>query len=186
MRTVRCLGLVGALLVLGCSQEAKQEPRACDAECLDAVALRSVRETLKLIYNLTLQANPIGAQDETTRCPRGGNAHVFGAATSIAEQGATRLELTYELEDCAYLQRDDEPDESYDVTITGRITQSGTLSVQPTSTTALLFESDSVSVSGTLFDPAYDYAETACSLALAQNGNRLAGTFCARDVGFDL
>jgi hypothetical protein len=186
MRTTRLSWLLVALLLFGCGEDASRAPASCDARCLDEVALRSVRETLKLVYNLTLQANPVGAQNESTRCPRAGSAHVFGTATSVPEQGATRLDLTYELVDCAYLQRDDEPDESYDVIISGRITQLGTLAVQPTSTTALLFDGDSVAIRGKLFDPAYDYAEMACPLAVSQNGNRLAGSFCEREVGFDL
>ena len=170
----------------GCADDGSKEPNTCDAVCLDQTAVRSVRETLKLIYNLTLQANPVGAQDEQTRCPRGGSAHVFGTATSVAEQGATKVELTYELNDCGYLQRDDEPDESYDVVLSGRISQTGIIAVQPTSTTALLLESSSLSVAGTVFDPAYDFSAEACALSLAQNGNRLAGQFCNRDVGFEL
>lgn len=175
-----------ALLLFGCGKDGSNEPTTCDAECLDRIAVRSVRETLKLIFNLTLQSKPVGAQDETTRCPQGGTARVFGEATSVAEQGATDVELTYDLVNCAYLQKDDEPDESYDVVISGRLSQSGVIAVQPTSTTALSFEGADVSVSGTLFDPAYDYAEDACSLTLSQNGNRLAGRFCERSVAFDL
>jgi hypothetical protein len=175
-----------ALVLAGCGKDGSTEPSTCDAECLDQTAMRSVRETLKLVYNLTLQGKPVGAQDETTRCPQGGNAHVFGDASSVAEQGATNVDLTYELKDCAYLQKDDEPDESYDVAISGAITQSGVIAVQPTSTTALLFEGADVSVRGTLFDPAYDYAEEACALSLSQSGNHLAGKFCERSVAFDL
>jgi hypothetical protein len=53
-------------------------------------------------------------------------------------------------------------------------------------TTALLFEADAVSVSGTVFDPALDYSAEDCALRLSQNGNRLAGHFCERNVGLDL
>jgi hypothetical protein len=178
--------LLAACLLGGCSDDGSSEPASCDDECLDETAVRSVREMLKLIYNLTLQANPVGAQDEVTPCPQGGGAHVFGEAFSVAEQGATKVSLTYELGYCAYLQRDDEPDESYSVTLLGVVTQSGTIAVQPTSTTALVMHSDSLSVSGTLFDPGYDYREEECELQLSQNGNRLAGTFCGRAVAFDL
>lgn len=173
-------------LLAGCADDGSKEPSTCDAVCLDQTAVRSVRETLKLVYNLTLQANPVGAQDEQTRCPRGGSAHVFGTATSVAEQGATKVELTYELSDCGYLQRDDEPKESYDVVLSGTISQAGIIAVQPTSTTALLLDSSSLSVTGTLFDPAYDFRAEGCALSLSQNGNQLAGQFCERDVGFEL
>lgn len=173
-------------LLAGCADDGSKQPRTCDARCLDETAVRAVRETIKLVYNITLQANPAGAQDELTRCPRGGQAHVFGQASSVAEQGATKLELTYELSDCGYLQRDDEPDESYDVTIGGTVTQAGIIAVQPTSTTALLIESEALSVTGTLFDPAYDYAANSCRLSISQSGNRIAGKFCERGVTLDL
>jgi hypothetical protein len=173
-------------LLAGCADDGSQKPRTCDARCLDETAARSVRETLKLVYNLTLQANPAGAQDEVTRCPRGGQAHVFGFASSVAEQGATKVDLTYELSDCHYLQRDDDPGDSYDVTVTGTVTQKGIIAVQPTSTTALLFDSDALSIVGTLFDPAYPYSADSCGLALSQNGGRLAGELCQRPVALDL
>ncbi len=189
MREIRLLALIVMAtsgLPIGCADDGSEQPRTCDARCLDETAVRSIRETLKLVYNLTLQGNHAGAQDARTPCPRGGEAHVFGQASSVAEQGATKVDLTYELTACRYLQRDDEPNESYDVTLDGTVTQAGIIAVQPSSTTALLFGSDAFSVAGKLFDPAYDYSEDSCALALSQNGGRLAGTFCSRNVGLDL
>jgi hypothetical protein len=186
MRRGTVLVACACWLLAGCGDDGPTQSSTCDARCLDETAVRSIRETVKLVYNLTLQANPAGAQDELTRCPRGGQAHVFGQASSVAEQGATKVDLTYELDDCGYLQRDDEPNESYDVILNGTVTQAGIIAVQPTSTTALLFDSDALSLTGKLFDPAYDYAADSCRLALAQNGARLAGKFCERSVGLDL
>ena len=57
-------------------------PPPCDAECQDQIALRSLREGMKLVYNLTLQGKPVGPQDATVPCPLGGSAHVFNAALS--------------------------------------------------------------------------------------------------------
>jgi hypothetical protein len=184
-RTVSTLLFVVACLLTGCSDE-RPAPKSCDAECLDRVAVRSIRETLKLIYNFTLQGKPVGSQEELTPCPLGGGARVAGEAHSVAEQGATDVQLTYQLLECAYVQHDDEPEESYDVAITGEIAQSGIIAVQPTSTTALLFEGHDVSVKGTLFDPAKDYAVEDCDLRLTQNGNRLGGDFCERRVALEL
>ena len=93
--------------------------------CEDGIALRSLRETMKLVYNITLQGNPVGDQDESTPCPLGGRARVFGTATSNPVHGATEVELTYELEGCHYLEIDDEPDETYEVTLDGIVTQVG-------------------------------------------------------------
>lgn len=166
--------------------DAAPEAKPCDQECRDRSAVRSLREVIKFAYNQTLQGNDVGEQDETTSCAQGGNARVSGFATSVAEQGASELELTYELNQCAYLQRDDEVDENYDVTISGVITERGILAVQPTATTALIFESESVSVEGTVYDPPVDYAELDCAVHLAQNGNNFAGSWCGRKVGFDL
>jgi hypothetical protein len=152
----------------------------------DKSAMRALREVIKVAYNLTLQGNDVGEQDETTPCPQGGSARVRGAATSVPEQGASEVDLTYELSRCAYLQRDDEVEENYDVTISGAVTEKGILAVQPTATTALIFESASISLEGTVYDPPVDHAEVDCAFHVAQNGNHFAGTWCGREVGLDL
>jgi hypothetical protein len=183
-RTLSCLLL--PLLLLACGNEAEAEPKTCDATCQDQVAARSLREVLKLVYNLTLQGNVIGPQDETTRCPHGGSAHVVGVANSVAEQGANELELGYELTECAYQHRDDDADESYDVVLSGPVGEAGILAVQPTATTALIFASDGISIEGELFDPPLPYAESDCAFRLAQDGNHFSGSWCGRKIGFDL
>lgn len=162
------------------------EPKTCDAACRDQIAARSLREVIKLVYNLTLQGNPIGLQVERTECPLGGEAQVTGFATSVAEQGATEVKLSYELTECAYLQRDDEVEENYDVVITGTVREEGVMAVQPTATTALIFEGAGISVEGSVFDPPVDYAATDCDVRLAQDGQRLDGTWCGRKIGFGL
>jgi hypothetical protein len=183
----KCVLFSLALAILGCSSdEATPEARDCDAACRDRSASRSLRETMKLAYNLTLQGNPIGLQVETTRCPLGGSVAVTGFATSVAEQGATEVELKYELSRCAYLQRDDEAEENYDIVIDGVVNQRGTIAVQPSATTALLIEASALSLQGTVFDPPVPYAELDCAVQLAQNGNNLSGTWCTRRIGFDL
>lgn len=178
--------LITALFAFGCGDDTAPPAPPCHEECQDRVALRALRETLKLVYNLTLQGNPVGAQDETTPCPQGGSAHVFGTATSNAVQGATDLSLSYELEACAYLQRDDHPDENYDVVLTGTVVQSGTLAVQPTATTALVMSSDAITVEGTVYDAPIAYLADACAAELGQNGDHLSGTLCGRSAGLDL
>jgi hypothetical protein len=177
------LGL--ALLLPACSEEDAQ-PKSCDAGCQDAVAARGMRDVLKLVYNLTLQGKPVGLQDEQTPCPHGGSARVVGFATSNAEQGATELELGYQLEACHYQHRDDDAEESYDLVISGQIGETGVLAVQPTVTTALLLASEGISIEGDVFDPVLAYAENACAFQLAQDGNHLSGTWCERELGFDL
>lgn len=180
--------LVAALLGLGCSGLGRDPAPApaCDSQCQDGVALRSLREAMKLIYNLKLQGMPVGEQDAMSPCPQGGSARVYGTATSNELQGATEVELTYSFVNCRYLQVDNTPEENYQVTVAGSIAQSGTLAVQPSATTALLMRSDSVSVVGTVYDPALHYQATGCELELAQSGNELSGTLCGRAVGVDL
>jgi hypothetical protein len=173
------------VFLVGCQGE-PPEPPPCDEACNDGIALRSLRETMKLIYNITLQANPEGEQDETTECPLGGSARIFGTATSEPVQGATEVDLTYELRDCAYTEIDDEPEESYRMTLDGTVTQSGTMAVQPTATTALLMQSDAVSLVGSVFDPPREFHEEDCVLDVAQNGNDLSGLLCGREAGVDL
>jgi hypothetical protein len=177
--------VASSLTFLSGCQDEPPGPPPCDDACTDGIALRSLRETMKLIYNITLQGNPEGDQDETTECPLGGRAHIFGTARSEPEHGATEVELTYELTDCGYVELDDEPQESYRMRLDGTVTQSGILAVQPTATTALLMTSDSVTLDGTVFDPPRDFQEADCVVDVAQNGNDLSGMFCGREVGVD-
>ena len=153
---------------------------------MDATALRGFRETIKLAFNVTLQGKPVGAQDKSVPCPLGGSARVFGTATSNAVQGATEVDLTYVLDHCAYAQKDTDPKSNYHMTLTGTVTEKGTLAVQPTSTTALGFKSDAMTFSGTVYDPPVGYEEAACALALGQSGNQLSGTLCGREAGLTL
>lgn len=170
----------------GCSSDDEPgETVPCEEACQDAVALRAVRETMKFMFNITLQAQPVGAQDVTADCATGGSAHIFGEASSVPEQGATLVDLTYDFVDCGYLERDDERDENYSVTIDGVLTQRGTLAVQPSATTAIVIESDSLTMTGTVSDPAIDYTVTDCPFTLAQNGDELSGTICGREAGID-
>lgn len=178
--------IVGALGALACGGGPTPEAKTCDAKCADGSAFRALRETLKLVYNITLQGNPEGEQDETTDCPQGGTARVFGTATSNATIGATDVDLTFELDQCTYLQRDDQPEESYRIASTGTVTETGVLAVQPTSTTALLFSSDSVTLTGTVFDPPQDYATDDCPVEAGQNGNQFSGKLCDREIAFRL
>ncbi len=182
----RALLLLSSSFTLACGADAAPKSAPCDAECLDESAVRALRETIKVVYNLTLQGKPVGEQDRSTRCPLGGSARVRGFATSVPEQGATELALVYELEQCAYRQRDDEPEESYDVVVSGTVTEEGILAVQPTATTALIFESESISLQGTVYDPPEHYSEPDCALRFGQDGNRFGGDWCGREVAFEL
>ncbi len=87
----------------GCGDGASPpEPEPCDQQCLDTSAIRALRETIKLAFNLTLQGKPVGAHDVTVPCPFGGSIRVYGEAYSNPIQGATEVTLTYELAGCAY------------------------------------------------------------------------------------
>jgi hypothetical protein len=181
--------LVSVLVValVACQESANAPvPPPCDDKCKDEIAVRAIRETMKLGFNLTLQGKPVGQHDIATPCPQGGRARLFGMVTSNAEQGATNVDLTYELAECQYLETDDEPKENYRMTVTGTLRQKGVLAVQPTSTNAILIDSDSVTIKGTVNDPPLPYEVTACPLKLGQNGNKLSGTLCDRVVSVDL
>ena len=128
----------------------------------------------------------IRSDPPVTECPLGGRARVFGTATSNPLHGTTEVDLTYELESCQYIELDDEPDETYRMTLDGVITQTGTMAVQPTATTALLMRSDSVTLDGTVYDPPREFHEQDCIVDVAQNGNDLSGEFCGREAGVDL
>ena len=180
--------LMAILIATSCAcgdGPAPPAPPPCDQTCKDGTALRALRETLKLVFNLTLQGKPVGSYDETVPCIRGGSARIFGSATSNAIQGSTEVELTYVLDQCAYVQKDDDEKENYSITVSGTVTQEGTLAVQPSSTTALLMKSDSITLTGSVYDPPDPYEAKECPLDIFQNGNRVAGTMCGREVGFD-
>lgn len=161
-------------------------PPPCDQSCQDATAVLGLRDAMKLVYNLTLQGKPVGAQDGMTPCPMGGSAHVFGQATSNASQGTTNVQLTYVFTQCAYMQHTGQPAQSFNTTLDGTIAEMGTLAVQPQTTTALEIMSDSVTITGTVYDPPIAYTATTCALVLAQDGNDLSGMLCGRTVGLTL
>jgi hypothetical protein len=173
-------------LLSACGPEEAPASPPCDAECQDGVAIRSLRETMKLVYNVTLQGKPVGTQDETMDCPNGGSARVFGEASSNARHGATEVDLTYELTECHYLQRDEDAAENYDMTLTGTVTQVGTLAVQPTATTGLVIQSDAMTFSGTVYDPPLYFEDGPCAVLLGQSGNNVSGTICGREAGASL
>jgi len=155
----------------------------CDASCRDATALRALRDAIKLVYNVTLQGKPVGAQDQTTPCPLGGSAHVFGQATSNADLGTTNVELTYVFVQCAYSETQSDPAQTFQMTLTGTVTESGTIAVQPSATTSLQFQSDAMTLSGTVEYPTIPYDENACVVVLGQIGSDLSGTLCDRPAG---
>ena len=78
------------------------------------------------------------------------------------------------------------PAEDYSLTFTGTVTQSGTIAVQPTSTTSLVMRSADLTMSGTVHDPPIPYEVISCSVMLGQNANNVSGTVCGRVVGVDL
>jgi hypothetical protein len=176
------LALAAALAALPACGDAGAPPAPvpCEEKCQDQVALRAVREMTKLAYNLLLQGKPVGAQDARSPCPLGGSVHVFGNATSNAAQGATEVDLTYEFASCGHMELDDEPEETYRMTLTG------TLAAQPSATTALILRSDAMSLAGTVHDPPLAYEAGDCVLELGQDGNDLSGMFCGKEVGVDL
>jgi hypothetical protein len=176
---------LAGVLITGCADGPTPDAKPCDERCVDGIALRAVRETLKLVYNLKLQGKPVGVHDETTACPQGGTARVFGEASSNAVQGATEVRLTYEFEACKYLQVDAEPEENYRLTLAGSITQEGTIAVQPSATTALLMRSDAIVLSGTVNDPPIPLEEPSCAIEITQNGSSISGTFCGREAAFE-
>ncbi len=183
------VGVALGSVVLACSSSTSGELDAgppCELGCQDKTGVRAIREMMKLIYNLTLQGKPVGEQSQAIECPRGGRAFIHGAATSNADQGTTEVKLTYEAEACGYTQRDDDPEETYDVVLSGKIAQAGVLAVQPGSSTALVMRSDAVTLTGTVREPKIPYRVDGCKLEMTQSGNRLTATLCGRVVGLDL
>lgn len=126
---------------------------------------------MKLVFNLTFQGKDVGAHDFMVPCPLGGKARIFGTATSNATQGSTEINLTYELDGCTLLQRDEEPKENYRLVVGGTVRQTEILAVQPSATTALAISSGALTVNGTVYEPPVGFDAQACPLTLSQNGN---------------
>jgi hypothetical protein len=185
------IAVVVATVASACGSGAGNQPSAppCDQSCRDAVAVRALRDAMKLAYNLTLQGKPVGPQDATGPCPLGGSVHVFGQATSNAAQGATNVDLTYAFAACAFSRQDGDPNKSYSMTVDGSVRETGVIAVQPSSTTALVLgtgQGATITLTGQVYAPPLDYAADACAVAVGQNGNQLSGKICARDVSLTL
>ncbi len=179
---------VALVALSACSGGGKSPPPPppCDELCQDNTAIRGMREMVKLAFNVTLQGKPVGDHDQTAPCPLGGTVRVVGNATSNPVQGSTFVTLTYTFTDCKYLSKDPTPEQNYDLTLNGTMTENGTLAVQPTATTSLQLKSDSMDLTGTVYDPPNDYKADKCPVVLAQDGGRVSGTICGRDVGVTL
>lgn len=184
MRAMLAIIAAATFVMTSCSGPSPKATPPCDKACQDATALRALRETMKLAYNLTVQGKPEGAADFSSPCLRGGSVRVHGTGVSNATQGTTDVKLTYELDRCTYVQKDKEPEEAFSMSFTGTVVQEGALSAAAGSLTALVMKSDAISLSGTVYDPPLPYDEKACPLEVAQNGNRLGGTMCTREVAF--
>lgn len=185
----RFWSLVIASLALACGSGSAvtppPTPPPCDDKCKDKVAIRAVRETVKLAFNLTFQGKPVGAYDLAVACPQGGTARVTGNATSNALQGTTEVSVTYTLVECGYLRQDDDAEDNYETKLTGIFTQDGVMAVTPTTPSALIMKSSGMKIEGTVYDPPLPY-NAECPLQLGQNGNALSGKICGRNVEADL
>jgi hypothetical protein len=179
------------LIVIGCGAGPKPAPPPpCEQRCQDGVALLGLRSAIKFAYNYKIATQPVGAQDAMTPCvsedgSHGGTVHIFGDATVNAIQGASIVDLSYDFDQCLFsAPPDPTADQNFSLMFGGLVTEQGTLSAQPTATTAIKLESSSVSISGTVYDPAVQYSAADCALSVLQNGNDVSGSFCGRNAGF--
>lgn len=173
-------------------------PPPCDQSCKDGVAILALRDAIKVVYNVTLQGQPDGPQNQMTACPLGGSATVSGTAQSNAG-GTTIVALTYVFKACEYSETDTDPTHTFQLTLEGTVNETGSISAQASSTTSLTFvspameqdagaasQSGAMSFSGTVYSPTSKYTEKDCALQLGQDGNEISGKICDRDAGTSL
>jgi hypothetical protein len=129
--------------------------------------------------------NDTGPQDATYTCLQNGTAHIFGTATSRAEQGDTMVDLTYVFTACLHVGvPNPAPERNYAMVLDGTATERGIIAVQPTATTSLAIKSDTMSFVGKVNDPPLDYVAPDCPVDVSQDGNTLSGLICGRMAGF--
>src|SRR5215472_8127425 len=146
------LGVVALALAACNSGGSTSPPPACDASCQDDIAIRAFREIIKQVFNGAIQNQPVGNQDATYICaPRGGTAHITGTATANADVGTTTVNLTYAFSGCRYIQIDTDPNQSYDITLSGTVMETGVIAQQPGSTTSLSFTSSATAITGSVY-----------------------------------
>lgn len=178
-----CMGLFG---ICGCGSSSRQSaatPACTGQACADGIALFAVRQAMKLVYNEALVGAAPDAQDAGAECLTG-SATVTGAARPDGDAGAVQVDLTYTFARCELLWKDTTLHRDCDVVLEGALSETGTLAVQSTSTTALAVTSDAFSIHGTVDDPPVSYDAPACALSFAQAGGQLSGTICGRAAVF--
>jgi hypothetical protein len=202
MRRIEILAIALASLpaVSGCAISGSSPPEpTCDQACQDGVAIRALRTGMAQLYNAAFPQPlppgvtppegfvpppwvPSGPQDLLVPCDATHVVHLFGDATSDPTQGVTMVNLTYQVPGCLSENKNDPtPEGNYGLVITGTLTEVGTLGGNRTN--ALVIRGDGVSLSGTVFDPAYEYDEL-CDLDFVQNGGNVSGRLCGRAVGY--
>jgi hypothetical protein len=185
-RSIAWIVMTSSLSCLAaCSGKPPPPPPPCDQTCRDGIALRALRETMRVAYNMELMGRDVGPQDGTYPCLMGGTAHVFGTATSNAAQGSTFVDLTYVFADCLHVAvPNPTADRNYQMGLNGTATENGVIAVQPTATTALHIHSDSMTFLGRVDDPPVDYNQTDCLVDVMQDGSVVSGFFCDGTAGF--
>jgi hypothetical protein len=167
---------------LGCGSSSSAPPpldAGCEQACQDGMALYAVRQTMRLLYNESLNGREAGTQDAGAECLTG-TANVSGVAVPDGGVGSVGVSLAYDFQACEYLDKSSAAAHTFDLTFTGVVTETGTLAVLGTATMALTIESAEITISGSVGDPPTPYVAPRCSLSLTQNSNDLEGTICGR------
>jgi hypothetical protein len=186
-RRMAIWALAGAAFSLasGCGAgNAPAPPPPCEQDCQDNIALRALRESMRLAYNILLQGKPVGKQDQRAPCPLGvGTIHIFGNADSNDLLGTTTVDLTFDYQNCKTSRVHATPERNYTLVLTGAVTEKGVL-VMSTGTTALTIQSAAMTFQGTVHDPMLPYDQVDCEVTATQDGNNVSGSVCGRTAGF--
>jgi hypothetical protein len=190
VKKVSLLILASALLAAagaGCDSNPPPSPAAgCDQTCQDNQSAWAITAIVWFLFDQNIAGAHSGNINLTVSCPLGGNVVIKGTAVWNSSDTLGNINLSYAFSACQM------SDPSYNLTLTGSVTQSGTF-VPNAGIEAMTYTSSSLGFTGQVNLAAAEVAitNTACVLGLTtsgdgtQSGQSTTGAICGQtDVSY--